>query len=268
MIPTARAHLGVIHRTADQLGVPLPAEFVAVLANATQLVADTEALEGHTGELNQAVVDALLAGDPIEDDPDIHRLALLRVVGTSGIRQAGRDRSDQMMLGAIEQHADQICDGWIAAVQPDCTTIVDAAATLSDIADLRAADVVAIKNSGRMQTWAAAVSALDRLDAYTAGFRALAAAISLPYQREHLVLQFSDDPDVIDAIHAVIGSKLPDAWTVATLAPLSLANTAVFIDRVRWWNSEQAARQAAEQAARTPDGFDNVRPRREAVVPT
>jgi hypothetical protein len=102
------AHITRIQLAADKLAVALPAAYTAVLAAARQLVEQTERLEGHTGALNNAVIEALLNDDDLADDPQVRKLVMLSVIGRSGIRQSGSDRADAIVAQAIAEHADTI----------------------------------------------------------------------------------------------------------------------------------------------------------------
>ena len=151
-------------------------------------------------------------------------------------------------------------------MQTDCDTLSSSAAELSDIADLRRVHVADLERTKRLPVWSSAVSAFDRVDAASAGQRAVFTALGVQHQREHRVLAFTDDLDVALSVNSVIvGSAAPDAWTVASVAALSLANVTQFTQRVGLYVAEMRRRRLEEEAARTPTGFDGAR--RQAVAP-
>ena len=69
------------------------------------------------------------------------------MIGSSGIREAGRQRATELIAQAITEHADMIIDLFKAAVQTDCDTLTSATA-LADVPDLRQADVSPSKTPG------------------------------------------------------------------------------------------------------------------------
>ncbi len=189
------------------------------------------------------------------------------MLADAGNRQAGADRAVELVGQAIADHADTIVDGWIAAVQGDCDTLTGAADQLSDIGDLHSADPAALKNGGLLPTWSKAIAAYDRIDLYATGLRATLTAMGVTYPRPHMVLAYTGDTDVADAVLAVTtGNTAPDCWTVAaTGAALQLANATTFRQRTADYSAELQRRYHNDEAARTPTGFDGA-PRREAAT--
>jgi hypothetical protein len=101
------AHITRIHSPPTNSRSPYQRRTPHSLAAARQLVEQTERLEGHTGALNNAVIEALL-NDDLADDPQVRKLVMLSVIGRSGIRQSGSDRADAIVAQAIAEHADTI----------------------------------------------------------------------------------------------------------------------------------------------------------------
>ena len=260
MIPTARAHISRIQQTADKLAVDLPLAVVSTLSAGRRLVEQTERIEGHTAALNARVVDVLLNGGDPTDDAEVRKLVLLRVIGSSGIREAGRQRATELIAQAITEHADMIIDLFKAAVQTDCDTLTSATA-LADVPDLRQADVLALKNTGRLPIWSSAVNAYERVDTAAAAMWSIFAALNVRHERQHRPLAFTSDVDAVTAINSATSGTAPvDTWSVASVGvALQLANVTQFVERITDVDAEMQRRRRDEEAARQPDGFDGKR---------
>ena len=169
----------------------------------------------------------------------------------------------------VEQHADQILSEWIESVGPDCQALTAAAGPLADIENLHSVAAADLQRAGKHETWQTALTAYDRLSAFTAGQRALVAAVGVSVRPEHRPLLLTDpDLDVVDRVTALARGATVDPWHAARArAQLNPATVSELKQRVAEYDAEMARRRAEEAALRQPDGFDNARPRRQVATP-
>jgi uncharacterized small protein (DUF1192 family) len=267
IVTSSRTFAHQIQTAATKLGVALPESYCAALDAAQRLNETAPAFDAAVTELNCRAVDLLLKGHDPSADKEVQRLAVARVLSDAGLRQAASDRASALTAQAISTHADEIIDTWTSAVQTDCQVLADAAPKLSDISDLRHADINHLKNTGRLDVWSSAMSAFSRVDQAATGQRAIFAALSVRSERQHQVLAYTDLDSAVSINSVTVGTAAPDCWTVAaTGAPLNLANVSEFRERIAIWNGEMERRRVEEEELRKMTGFDGNHRRREAVV--
>ncbi len=114
MIVSAVAHARQIQNTATKLNVDLPEPFTAALDAAHRLSDDTAQYDAAVADLNARAIELLLAGKPPVNDATLQRLATRRVLSQSGIRVAGADHANGLILTAIRDfaHAVSVRDGY------------------------------------------------------------------------------------------------------------------------------------------------------------
>ena len=224
-------------RSAPSSTYPCRGHSSPTLAAAAQLVEQTERLEGHTASLNNAVIEALLggSGDEVQDlaqDAEVQKLAILRTVGTSGVRAAGADKAARMIEQLLGEFADTIIGQLIDAVHDDCTHLSDSVSALGDIEDLRTIDAASVSRTGRLAVWQAALNALDRITTAHEGQRTLIAAVGVPVGRQHMALALADaDIDELDRINTRAANPKP--WTVVKVTgSLDLADITALRTRI------------------------------------
>jgi hypothetical protein len=189
------------------------------------------------------------------------------VIGSSGIRQAGVDKADEMVTHAIGAHVDQILTGWREPLRPENETLHRAADQL-DVADLNTADTAICQRHGHLELLGAAHASHARIGTAAEAPRVIATATGVPNRCEHAPLVLTDaDIRVVESINAAARPASPTPWHVVRIgASPKLPTLTEFGQRVADDNRAAAERQRHLEEWRQPSGLDG-RARREAVVP-
>ncbi|OBA96993.1 aldehyde dehydrogenase [Mycolicibacterium fortuitum] len=124
---SARTRAQTVTNTAATLGVPLPPDY---LERVDQAEAFTEAANQTVctkENLHAAVLAAIEEGREYQADPKIQRLALNCQLTSLNTLAAARVRSEELILAALTDHADDILDGWADALDEHSANLVAAA---------------------------------------------------------------------------------------------------------------------------------------------
>ncbi|MGQ9407983.1 hypothetical protein [Mycolicibacterium gilvum] len=249
---TLRSTLLVVTKTAETLGVPLPAGYTAELDRARVIVAGAARIGATTtAQLNAAVLDAIEAGSDVHTDPAVQRMILDRQLAASGLEIEADQRRKQVSHAAVVTYADDILAGWADALAPHSAALAAAAKALPspDLSstEVQTLDVEGMKHLSAAQIavklWAAAIQGFGVL-VQTAGPRFNNHARPLSITPDIGLLEFAEVRD--DARER--GEITP--WLLAQHGiPLELATISEFAQRIaNYERQRQEAAQAVEQA--------------------
>lgn len=169
---SARTRAQTITNTAATLGVPLPAAYLEQVDDAEAFTEAANQTVCKTEHLHRVVLDAIEEGRDYYADPKIQRMALNTQLTSSNILAAARSRSEQLVLAALRDHADDMLDGWADALDKHSTHLVAAAEARLNLKDATGA----VARGGAIMTHLH--NAQIAVKAWTAaerGFHALAA---------------------------------------------------------------------------------------------
>ena len=249
---TANAHVAVIRTTARKLGTALPAPFDQALADAQALREATRLIEGSAGAVNARIVNCIKQGKDWRIDKEVQALMFERVAAANGIRAAGDQEATDIVAQAVTDHGDTILASWADAITVDAKTLTEAAQRL-DVPSLDPGevDMALLKRRNLINDWAQASSAADRITTARDGWRAIATAVHVPWQRQHEPLIFSDAPQqVIDAARSGNRNEAT-VWSLARAgAPLRLATIDEYMQRVSRYTAEHQRIQRERDNAR------------------
>lgn len=201
--------------------------------------------------MNHRLITCLRNGKDWRTDKELQALMFERVAAANGIRVAGDETATDMVAQAVAEHADQILAAWADALNPDATTLADAAQRLHvPVLDAREVDMQLLTRKNLVPVWAEANNAADRFKTALDGWRAIATATHLPRQRQHEPLIYTDAPQsVID--EARTGNRNEATpWSLARAgAKLRLATQTEYLQRVSRYTAEKQEQQRALQEA-------------------
>ncbi|RDH75503.1 aldehyde dehydrogenase [Mycolicibacterium moriokaense] len=246
---TARFYASQVRKTAETLGVPLPAALVEQLDHADRLAHTAETMLGGAGDLNAAVLDAIEAGRDFHTDKAVQRLALERMLANQGhgIADAARKRSIQQKRAALVEHADAVLDQWDVALEPHAAALTAAIAALP-VDHLDNVQGVITRGTDAVQHWSNAQQSIAMCSAASQGFTAFADAARIDYSEHRTQILTDADASTLEPAHQtarVEGSRHVDAWILARHGiPLSLATLTEFRTRIAIFDTQ---RQTAER---------------------
>ncbi len=258
MIVSASAQSRVIQDRAAKLGVPLPTPFLDAIEAARVLPKEAAALSDNA-QLHAAALTAIAAGRDPGTDETVQRLTIHRVLAEGGIRPAAESYSNDLIIEAINTHANAIVTGWATAIQPDLDCLSNAAEQI-DLDALDAAEPLLLKRSGKLNLWVDATTAAERADVALAGLRGICTALHIPNNPSVNALMLAPDADLdtVKAVAAMGGRTAIKAWDVAKSgATLRLATIADFTAGIARLAAEDQARQRqaeADEAANAQKG--------------
>lgn len=255
LVASAKAHATLIRTTSNKLGTALPDAFDKALTEAQALREATELIEGSAAAVNQGIINSLRQGKDWRTDKHVQALMFERVAAANGIRQAGVEAADESVTEALTDQADNIIAAWADALAPDAKTLATAAARL-DVADLDPGTVNMHELNRRklVGVWADASAAAERFKTGLDGWRAVATATHLQWQRQHEGLILADAPqDVIDAART---TNRVTAWSLVRAgADLQLATLTDYMQRVSRYVAAQQQRQRNQDAKHQRSGL-------------
>lgn len=124
---SARTRAQAVTNAAATLGVALPPDYFQQVAAAEAFNDAATKTVCQRETLNRAVLDAIEAGRDYHADPRIQRLALNAQLTDGDILADVRARTEQLMLAALRDHADDILDGWADALGEHAAKLTAAA---------------------------------------------------------------------------------------------------------------------------------------------
>ncbi|BCO57893.1 aldehyde dehydrogenase [Mycobacterium intracellulare] len=171
---SARGYQQIVHRTADVLGVELPAEYVDEIQHADEVaaaVAEIAATPALTARLHNSVIDAISEGRDYRTDKNVAQLLLAREIAASNISQTARTRAESELRETLIEHSQRILESWSAALSAHTDALTAAAEAGLKIAD--SASVIS-KGGDDMRLLHDAQIAVTAWSAARTGFEALA----------------------------------------------------------------------------------------------
>ncbi len=251
---TLRSTLSVVTKTAETLGVSLPAGYIAELDRARDIVAGAERFRATSAhQLNSAVLDAIEAGRDVHTDTIVQRMMFDRTLTTGGIEIAADQRRKEISHAALLDYADDILTSWAEFLKPHADALADAAEALpshdlSNTEQVATLTVEGMKHLSNAQIavklWAAAERGFGVL-VQTAGprFSSHTRPLSITPDIGHLEFASIRDKAVRER-----GDVTP--WLLAQHGiPVELATISGFAERIaNYERQREAAAQAAEQA--------------------
>ena len=123
---TLRSTLIVVAKTAETLGVSLPAGYIAGLDKARAIVAGAERFrETSAHQLNSAVLDAIEAGRDVHTDTTVQRMMFDRNLTAGGIEIDADQRRKEISHAALLDYADDILASWAEFLKPHADALAD-----------------------------------------------------------------------------------------------------------------------------------------------
>ncbi len=227
---TGSAYSSLIRTTTKKLDASLPTSFDVALDQARAIREATAQIEGSAAAVNARIINCLKAGSDWRTDKELQGLMFERVAAANGIRVAGVDAAEEMIVTGIVEHTEAIISAWSDALAPDIAALAEAAKHI-DIADLADADVPQLSRKKLVAVWADARTAVERFKIALQGWGMVAAAARLPRSRDNEPFVMTDS--VPDAV-TLGGGQAITAWTLARAgAPLSLATPAEYLGRLQ-----------------------------------
>jgi hypothetical protein len=172
MLVSSGTYARQIQTAATKLGVPLPEKFTSALTTAQQLSQAAASYDAVVSAMNSRALDLILEGRDPTADQEVQRLAVARVLASSGLRVAGSEHANRLVLDAITQCANEILTGWSQSLLPDYEVLHQAADQLGDVEDLHTADTAKCQRTGKLELLGAALAAHGRVSAAVDGARA------------------------------------------------------------------------------------------------
>lgn len=234
---TARFYASQVRKTAETLGVPLPAALVEQLDHADRLAHTAETMVNQGGDLNEAVLDAIEAGRDFHTDKTVQRLALERMLANQGhgIADAARQRSMEQKRAVLAQFADPVLEKWATALEPHTAALTAAFAALP-VDNLDNVQDVITRGTDAVQHWTNARQSIAMWNAASQGFTAFADAAHIDYTEHKAQILTDADAATLEPARQTAnleGSRQVDAWTLVRHGiPLALATLGQFTARV------------------------------------
>lgn len=255
---TARFYASQVRKTAEKLGVPLPAALVEQLDHADHLTHTAETMLGGAGDLNEAVLDAIEAGRDFHTDKTVQRRVLERMLANQGhgIADAARQRSLEQKRAALVEHADDVLDEWDAALEPHTAALTAAVAALR-VHDLDNVQGVITQGTDAVQHWTNAKRSLAMWSAAVQGFAGFADAARVDYSEHQAQILTDADAAALAPAWQTARSESTrqlDAWILARHGvPLSLASIAEFRTRTAAFDDAAEAMALIDEDQRDTD---------------
>lgn len=260
---TLRSTLLVVTKTAETLGVPLPAGYTAELDRARVIVAGAARIGATTtAQLNAAVLDAIEAGSDVHTDPAVQRMILDRQLAASGLEIEADQRRKQVSHAAVVTYADDFLAGWADALAPHSAALAAAAKALPS-PDLSSTEVQTLDVEG-MKHLSAAQIAVKLWAAAERGFGVLVQTAGPRFSSHTRVLAITPDIGILEFAsirdEAVRERTEVTPWLLAQHGiPLELATISEFAQRIANYERQREAAQAEAEAVqaeqRRPAGF-------------
>jgi hypothetical protein len=246
-------HASTVARTAEILGVPLPAGYVEQVAEADAFTAAVARIAVATDQLHAAVFDAIEKGIDYHTDTTVQRLALDRLLTSENIGAPARTRSDQMLKAALADWANDILVDWADTLEPQSAALV--AAVNAGLRNLKDTAGVIAKGGENMVKLHQAQVAVNAWAAAVNGFYALAIVSRVDYAGDVSVAIRTPArlADLEPAFAMARDEKREDvdAWTLARCGiPLELATLGDFMSRAATFKADREAEQRAEEEGR------------------
>ncbi|WP_193043164.1 aldehyde dehydrogenase [Mycolicibacterium baixiangningiae] len=124
---SAHTRAQAVTNAADTLHVALPPAYVEQFADAEAFTAAASQTVCQRESLHRAVLDAIQEGRDYLSDRGIQAMALNAQLTEGNILAAARSRSEQLMLAALSDHADDILDRWADALDEHSAKLAAAA---------------------------------------------------------------------------------------------------------------------------------------------
>ncbi|MCV7317273.1 hypothetical protein H7J77_17195 [Mycolicibacillus parakoreensis] len=253
MITSSRASATLIDSLAGKLGADLPEAYTSALTAARDLRDAASAITGSADAINARILTLLREGKDWHSDKQLTAAMLDRIASGNGIRQAGERESEDQILAAINEHADEILEAFADAIEADAEVLANAAEVLLDTDDLSDPDHVALRRSKQLNTWADAAAAAERIDQAVQAWKAIATACHVQRDPQREVLVFAEaTSDQIVAARAMTFKGDPTPWTLARLgAPIRLATISGYMERTAALIAQQQERAREQELAET-----------------
>lgn len=248
---TLRSTLTVVTKTAETLGVPLPAAYIAELDRARAIVAGADRFrETSASQLNSAVLDAIEAGRDVHTDKTVQRMMFDRNLTAGGIEMDADQRRKEISHAALLDYADDILASWAEFLKPHAEALANAAEALpghnlantDQVATLTVEGMKHLSNAQiAVKLWAAAERGFIAL-VQTAGRRFSSHTRPLSITPDIGILEFASIRD-----EAARDRTEVTPWLLAQHGiPVELATITGFAERVA--NYERQRHAAQEQA--------------------
>lgn len=182
---SARTRAQAVTNAADTLHVALPPAYVEQFAEAEAFAEAANQTVCQKETLHRVVLDAIQEGRDYLADPVIQRMALNAQLTSQNILASARSRSEQLMLAALADHADDILDGWADALDDHSAKLAAAAEAGVNLNDAAGA----VARGGAMMTHLH--NAQVAMKAWTAaanGFYALAAVAGVRINADPVIV--------------------------------------------------------------------------------
>jgi hypothetical protein len=250
---SARAHARAVSKTADTLGVPLPAGYLEQVAEVDAFEAAATKITVTTDQLLAAVLDAIEAGrENWPADKSIQQLAIRHQLTMQNIDISARQRADQMLAATLADWADELLTSWAGALDRHAQALVTAAEAGLNLQDTDAAIARGGEGMNQLhaaqvavQSWAAATHAFNTL--------ALVSGISLGGQSGVCALTPARLADLAPAYELARSERTDDldAWLLTRCRiPLRLATLRQFMSRAAQFEADRQAEARARQEHR------------------
>ena len=256
--------VGAIQRVCAELDRKPPRGYLDSLAAADTLKANLAAIStiDTSGDLLDAVFEALLAGRHPADDEQVRRLLVMTQLQNLELHRKAEDRAKQMRGDTVCQYADEFISAWATATADDgailsATAALDVFASVPDLNDMHPSQLIDVQHH---KAWVSAATAARRLDAAAAGFGALLSATRLTYPPAYGALILAPGVSLDELAEFNRGAKRdrgPSAWTFAQhgMTPKLCGSLGDFAAACGAVSSEQTAREEAARLAATPKRF-------------
>lgn len=182
---SARTRAQAVTNAADTLHVALPPAYLEQFAEAEAFAEAANQTVCQKETLHRVVLDAIQEGRDYLADPVIQRMALNAQLTSQNILASARSRSEQLMLAALADHADDILDGWADALDDHSAKLAAAAEAGVNLNDAAGA----VARGGAMMTHLH--NAQVAMKAWTAaanGFYALAAVAGVRINADPVIV--------------------------------------------------------------------------------
>ncbi|SNC71546.1 hypothetical protein SAMN05445756_1533 [Kytococcus aerolatus] len=251
-----------VRRAADNLGVSLPTKYAKARKDAHASIDKARALTVSREDLAAAVAEALLADRDPATDPDVQRLATLRVLDNEGVTGNMRAHAAQLDGALLREHHQAIVKAWVPVVNAAGATIAKARDALGPF------DPADAGHGGRIpaqhvRTWADARDAVTVMRHALTGVRSLGQVDGLPTlggRLGHLLPFYDLDHTQVTEYHGstALWEPIFDGHDVDFV---TLTGYAQRLQKLR----DEREKAAAEHAANT-DNFGQPRPKKGTFV--
>lgn len=248
---SAHTRAQAITNAADTLGVPLPPEHFKQVAAAEAFLAEANQTVCKKEDLHRAVLDAIQEGRNYVTDPVIRLMALNAQLTDGNILADARARTEQLMLAALRDHAEDILDSWVDALDDHAANLAAAARAGVDLKDATGAVARGVATMTHLHNAQIAVRAWATA---ANGFYALAAVAGVRISADPIVVltpaRLADLEPAFEMAREERAREV-SAWVLARCdLPLKLATLDEFKKRAEQYNAdtEDVARKHAARA--------------------